>query len=324
MQTFKYNYNIAGGSGFYDVAYSDLKDLPNVVYHNSILSGIGSKIFRYLIRLNFNLTLNKLVATPLRSLVFNRLFPARFEESKPICYIFFEVHFAVINTSYIDYLKKRDPQAKFVLYMQDVISSLPYYNVTDYRKKFDLILSYDKGDCRRYGFIYYPTPFSKINFGGLKSYMNIDVWFCGAGKTRYKTILNVYKELTSQGFRCEFFITGVPQEDRISGDGLHYDQRVSYVDNLRYAAASKCILEVMQKDADGFTPRLWEAIMYDKHLLTNNESVRNSPYWNPEGMHLLSECDNFSCINNTIEYSDEIKRSKSPVNLLHFIERQLC
>ena len=117
---------------------------------------------------------------------------------------------------------------------------------------------------------------------------------------------------------------GVPQKERIEGDGLIYDSPISYMDNLRYVLASKCILEVMQANADGYTPRLWEAIMYDKHLLTNNAFIRNTQYWNPRGIHLLTECNDFLFINNSVSYSGDIKKSKSPVNMLYFIEKHLC
>lgn len=322
METLKYNFVIAGGTGFYDAAYSGLKNLPNVRYHSSMLSGVTSKLIRFLIRINFNLKLNRLIRTPFRRIVYKHLYPCSFNNSNPICFIFFESHFAVINTSFITYLKEVYPTAKIVLYMQDIIASLPYYNVEDYRNKFDLIVSYDKGDCDKYAFLYHPTPFSRIDFQ--ISEEEIDVFFCGAAKTRYKTILDTYSRLTNNGLKCKFYITGVPEEFRIQGEGLYYDHPITYLQNLKYVAQSKCILEVMQVNADGFTPRLWEAIMYDKHLLTNNSYIQDSIYWNPQAIHLLDDCGDFSFIKEKISYSNDIKITKSPINLLHFIEQNLC
>ena len=59
---FKYNYIIAGGSGFYEVAYSDLYNLPNVVYFKNYIDSINSKIKQLLIRINFNLKLNDFIS----------------------------------------------------------------------------------------------------------------------------------------------------------------------------------------------------------------------------------------------------------------------
>lgn len=319
----KYNYIIAGGSGFYKVAYSDLFKMPNVAYFCNYVDGLESKLRQLLLRGNFNLKLNRYVKTPLARVVYPWLFPHSFNNNLPLCFIFFEAQFAVINTSYIEYLRRVHPSAKLVLYMQDIVGSLPYYDIENYKNRFDLVLSYDKGDCKRYGLEYYPTPYSRINLNNVYN-EEFDVFFCGAGKTRYKTILDTYVQLTAQNLKCKFFITGVPQKERIEGDGLIYDSPISYMDNLKYVLASKCILEVMQVNADGYTPRLWEAIMYDKHLLTNNSYIPNTNYWNPSGMHLLTECNDFSFINNPVTYSEDIKKSKSPVNLLYFIEKHLC
>lgn len=319
-----YNFVIAGGDGFYNAAYYDLQNMPNVKYHPNFLSGVKSKLIRFLIRLNFNLRLNKYIKTPFNSIVNKYIYPYNFKDNNPICYIFFECHFSVINTSYISYLRSKHPSARFVLYMQDIVASLPYYNVEHYRKQFDLILSYDNGDCQKYGFLYYSTPFSKIDIQGVANIEDIDVFFCGAAKTRYNIILDAYRRFTSHGLKCKFYITGVPEEFRIQGDGIYYDQPISYLDNLRYVAASKCILEVMQENADGFTPRLWEAIMYDKHLITNNTCIKHSLYWNQDGIHFLNECENYSFINEEISYPYHIKESKSPIKLLYFIEQHIC
>ena len=319
----KYNYVIAGSGGFYEVAYYDLMQMPNVKYYKGYTDGIMGRLRQMLCRVCFNLRVNKYISTPFGTLVFPWLFPATFEEDKPLCYIFFGNQFAVINTGYVEYLRKRRPDAKFVLYMQDIVSSLHYYDIENYKRRFDLVLSYDKGDCARYGLTYYPTPYSYYPVNNPKD-ENVDVFFCGAAKTRYKTILNVYQKLVAQGLKCKFFITGVPKDEQISGDGLIYDQRISYIENLEYVVSSKCILEIMQENADGFTPRLWEAIMYDKHLLTNNKRIIDSIYWDALGIHLVDLNADYTYIKDqSITYSKELKENKSPNQMLAVIESLL-
>lgn len=314
---FKYNYIIAGGSGFYEVAYSDLYNLPNVVYFKNYIDSINSKIKHLLIRINFNLKLNDFIKTPFSKLVYPWLFPHSFKEDRPLCFIFFGTQFAIINTSYLDYLRKRYPNVKLVLYMQDIVASLPYYDIKSYKKNFDIVLSYDKGDCEKYNLVYFPTPFSKIDIDKLpKVDEDMDVYFCGAGKTRYPEIFKAYVKCKNQGLKCKFFLMGVPLDKRIDGEGLVYDKRISYEMNLAYAAKSKCILEIMQENADGYTPRLWEAIMLNKHLLTNNSAIKYGEYKKLDSIHLIDECSSLDFINDDVSCSKEIKEKKSPINLL--------
>ena len=89
--------------------------------------------------------------------------------------------------------------------------------------------------------------------------------------------------------KCDFNIMGLPKgEKRISG--INYpDILFSYTENIQHILKTKCILEIMQDNADGFTPRLWESIIYDRHLLSNNKNIASSIFYNAEGCHIINE-----------------------------------
>lgn len=319
----KYNYVIAGGDGFYKFAYSDLDKLDNVCFFRHYKEGVESNLMRLLISINFNLKVNQLIKTPLKSLTFPQIYPHGFGKERPLCFIFFGAQYAVINTSYIEYLRKRYPDARLVLYMQDVVRSLPYYDIQNYKRRFDLVLSYDRGDCDNYSLTYYPTPFSHIDVSKLKSETPVDIYFCGSAKSRYPEIFDAFRKAKDEGLSCRFFITGVPDHKRIISDDIIYDRKLSYIENLSHAASAKCILEVMQKDADGFTPRLWEAMTLNKHLLTNNSALKESRYYNEKSIHFFSSSPIRAWIDKECQYSEALIKEKSPVNLLHFIEASI-
>lgn len=319
----KYNYIIAGGGGFYSIAYYKIMSLSNVAYFSEYVSGIKSWFLRLLVRINFNVIINRYIKTPFRHFVYPLLFNHTFPEKKPLCYIFFGNQYAVINTSYLGYLRCRYPNVKLVLYFQDIVSSQPAFCVNEYKSKFDLIISYDKGDCEKYGFIYHPTPYSAINVSLLPTTEKTDVFFCGKAKSRYKTIFDVYKKCTKAGLKCLFFISEVPKEQQILADGLVYDNLISYECNISYVLNTKCILEIMQEDAVGFTPRLWEAITYDKHLLSNNQTIRDTIYFDSDYIHFIQDGDDFGWIINNVNVREEIKRTLSPQILLNKIDSLL-
>lgn len=317
----KYNYIIAGGAGFYKVAYSELINRCNVRYFENYIDGIQNPFIKFLTRLNFNLKVNKWIKTPFRSIVYRKIFSAKFDTQRPLCFIFFGVQFAVINTSYIEFLRKKFPTAKFVLYMQDIVSSLPYYDINNYKDRFDLVLSYDKDDCVKYGLTYYPTPFSYIDPSLFKKVKPVDIFFCGAAKTRYNKIFEIYRACKQKGLTCKFFITGVPESDKIISEDIIYDKRISYIENLSYVYYSKCVLEIMQSNAVGFTPRLWEALFYGKHLLTNNRSILDSEFYNIESIHFVDDIDDIdSWISRKPIIESYIIEKKNPSSLLNLVE----
>jgi len=189
---------------------------------------------------------------------------------------------------------------------------------------YDVIYSYNRADCVQYGLKYYPTPYSSLPLPPNPSLEDTDVFYCGRAKTRYKVIIDAYNELTNQGLKCDFYLSSVP-ESCPGIDGIHYNQNMTYIEYLQHLSHTKALLEVMQEDADGFTPRLWESIMYDKHLITNNQFIKDSVFYNALYMHDLrqsiSEASSF--ITEPVSYSETEKERLSPVHFLYDIEKTL-
>lgn len=323
MTELKYNYIIAGVDSYYSIVYKDLQSRPNIKCYKNYIDGIKSKFVQLLIRADFNIILNKYLQTPFRIFTYPLIFKNVFRDSKPVCYIFLENQYAVVNTSYINYLKREYTSAKFVLYMQDLVSSLPYYNIDDYKNKFDIIFSYDKGDCEKYNLIYNPTPYSNMGNLLLPVKEKSDIFFCGYAKKRFKAILDVYKKCSAAGLKCVFFIMGVPKEEQIELKGIIYDNPITYEENIAYVKQSKCILEIMQNNATGYTLRLWESIMYNKHLLSNNQAIKNSEYCNSEYVHFVQDQSSYDWITKEVVYSDKIKLALSPLSLIERIDTLL-
>lgn len=326
---FKYNYVICGADGYYKVGYHDIITLPNVCYHESFLSGLNNFLSKSVVRWNFSRTVNRIVRTPFAFAAYRLMYPHCFDNSKPLCYIFFGHLKHIINSSYLSYLRKEYPEVKLVLYMQDLISTFPEIDIEKCKKQFDLVLSYDMGDCNKYGLQYHPTPMSFIEINAYPNFAKSDVYFCGRAKGRYQIICEVYERCKSLGLKCDFHVMSCPKEEkRITG--IHYDSYyMSYTENLQRMSQSKCIVEVMQPNADGFTPRLWESIVYGKHLLTNNKKILSSNYYNPHNIKhiedfLTEEKDSLvSWLSSPVSITDEDKMKLSPINLLTHIDYNL-
>lgn len=322
----KYNFIIVGCGGYYMVGYHDIMSSENVRYFSSIQDGISSKFDLMLLRLTFSEQVNKILTYPFAGYIYPRLYPFKFKKDNPLVFLFFGNMQAIYQSSYLDYLRKRYPGVKLVLYMQDIIARNFKLNFNTVRDKFDLILSYDKGDCEKYGLVYHPTPYSIYPVPENTSIEPIDVFYCGCAKTkaRYDAILNVFNKCKEFGLKCKFYIVGAPKEVQLDSNDIIYDHPLSYVENLQYVQKSKCILEVQQENADGYTPRLWESIVYDKHLLTNNFSIQKSEYFRKEFMHHVSEIGEITkWIDLSVNSTEDLKNSLSPFHLLTELESRL-
>lgn len=316
-----YNYVILGSGGFYQVAYGDLNRLDNVAYFEDDRVGFDGWTSKIRLRLCLNMFVNRYFKNPFKQFVYPRLFPCTFPENKPLCFIFFGCRYSLIESSYIQYLKSVFPDCRVVLYLQDIVASNSLFNIGRYREIFDMIISYDKEDSRKYHLLYFPTPYSNYQFSITDSEEKYDLYFCGKGKNRLGKILSVFQQAKNAGLKCKFFITEVNKRDQQYVDDIVYNTQISYLENLRYLQNCKCIVEVMQDGAVGYSPRMWEAIMYDKHLLTNNSSVSQYQLYSDKFFHFISEKQCFDWIDTDVEYSLQQKESLSPIHLLTFIER---
>ena len=328
MDAFQLNYNyvVLGADGYYLAGYSDIMNLPNVKYYTDYYTGFESMFSRKIVRLNFSRNVNKYFHTPFKRFVYPKLFPHKFNDDKPVCYLFFAGWSYIFNSSYIDYLKEKDKNSKFVLYLQDLVCRNRYLDIDSVRPKMDLILSYDQGDCKKYGLLFYPTPMSKSPFIGDNIDKTTDFYFCGKAKGRFEIVHNLFKELTSRGYKCDFNILEMPRDvERLTG--INYpSKQISYQDNITHVINTKCIVEIMQEGADGFTPRLWESIMSDCHLLSNNTSIEKSRFYIPENIHIINddlEKMDLSWLSCKATYEDALKEELSPINFLKYIDRHL-
>lgn len=328
MKEIKYKYVICGAGGYYTIGYHDIMNLENVSYHSSYYSGIQNSFLKKLVRLTFSKQVNKIFKNPFSQIVYPRIYSHNFSQDEPICFLLFGHLKYVINSSYLDYLRRTYPSCKLVLYMQDLVIRFPEIDIEECKKKFDLVLSYDKGDCEKYNLLFHPTPMSYVEIKTNGSIPNSDVYFLGLAKGRYEEICKVFKKCQDLGLICDFHVLHIPK-DAEKIDGIKYDENyMSYEENLMRVQKCKCILEVMQPNADGFTPRLWESIMYDRHLISNNMAIPKSKYYDAQNIITIEDFlagtkELNLWVNGPTKADSTIKSLLSPRHLIDFIDSKL-
>ena len=142
--------------------------------------------------------------------------------------------------------------------------------------EFANIFTVDKGDSVKYGFEYT----NKVYFNNRKSDFFIpnatnSLFFVGRSKGR----LNILYQIAEKAKSVLFFINDVPTDKQISYEGVVFNKTLPYKDVLNYSVNSECILEVIQNGQTGLTYRDYEAICYDKKLITTNKHIKEYPFY---------------------------------------------
>lgn len=305
---------------YYRHAYYELTQYSDVRVYYGFRP--NNPLMRFLHKIHHSLKLNHYLHLPFKQLWFKTYYKLDFENSSKLCFVFdarlLEFDYA---RTFCNYLRSQHKDAYFVCYYQDLIkTSTPEAKPNSLRDKFDLIVSYDKRDAALYNIDYHPTTYSANVVDDNEGIEPCDVYFLGAAKNRLHDIIDTYCLLTNIGLKCDFYVTMPDGMEQINLKGIHYIKNMSYEKNLQHIKKSKFILELQQKDAIGPTLRTWEAICYDKFLITNNTDIKNTNFYDNKFIILINNDDiDFSCIDKNITYVNQLKEYINPRNFLNFL-----
>lgn len=312
----------------YLTAYKDLIDDPRMTY---IPTFRPKGLLGQLQRIQFNPKLNHIVSFPCKHLW--TPYYLRHEKEKKCCFLIME-HWLRYESGLrlLPYLKKEYPEAKIVCFIQDLIETVKdqytdkQIDINYIKQYADLLISYDEADAIKHGACYHPTVFSSQ--AKVCQDIKYDLYFLGRDKGRLKTLIAIAKEAKNRNMTCRFVMLEVPQNDRIEFDGIVYsDKDVSYQENLDMAAESKCIIELLQQNASSPTFRTWEAIAQNRKLITNNQNIKASPFYNKNYISVFqNEHDlDWTFIENSDTYteSNPYQEQISPIRLIEFMEEKL-
>lgn len=321
----KYKYVVWGSKYEYNkYCYDELNHCDDCEYiENDLVS--KSRLTNFFFKLHTSKKTNSIIRQPFRRKWFGKMCNFKNEGNKKYCFVFLlsTSHFYALEYGFGSYLKSKYPGSKLVCYYDDLVSSYQKNVSVDFVKKtFDLVLSFDKSDCEKYGFIYNQLVYSPLQ---LKPNNNppFDVCFIGRAKNRLSVILECYDYLIKNGIKCSFNVVGVDDCNiKANYPGINFCKKISYLDNLKTIMNSRVILEVMQKGGSGYTLRTCEAIMADKKMITNNKNILNEPFFNGN-MAIFEKPEDIDVSfiqKGTPHYSKHIKDSISPLMMIKKID----
>ncbi len=310
-------------NGYYEICVKDLENADAVNLVHAPLQHI-CKPLQCLYAFHNSRTINKIIPLPFKKLWYPYYFKPQFDD-RPICFVISNFKF---SKEYYLYLKRKYPNAKFVKIHRDLQKFFPiwYPHLTKEfcDEYFDLSLTFDSGEARKYGMLYFDEFESKIKIERAPDYPLCDVFFAGKAKDRLPILMEVYNRLTSAGVKCNFYLTGVDAENRIPHEGIEYaDAQMKYKDMLYRTVNARCILEINQEGANGYTSRFIEAVMYDKKLITNNSFIKSSKFYNPKNICCFDDVSEIPldfAVEGTENVNFNYNGEFSPIHLIEQID----
>lgn len=291
-----------------------------------------SKIINFIRRVHRSHKVNKIIHLPFQDIWAKGLFD-QLEDNT--CVIFDTGALSMIEKETLYKIKGSYRNIKMALFIADSLhgSSLHIPDAMDNILTFpwDVRLSYDKNDCQEFGFQYLgPNIYSKMT-DVKPNVNNSELYFIGRNKAgRNEKVLNFYERCIIENILTNFYLIDNPRNIRKNHlhnqKGLIFDCRdIPYEEVISEVLATNCILEFVAKGQKAQTARYYEAVCYNKKLLTNNPSVKDLQFYDPRYIQYFETIDDidFAWIKKKEKVDYHYNGEFSPIHALEKLEKIL-
>lgn len=194
-----------------------------------------------------------------------------------------------------------------------------YANYLVKQNAFEKVFTIDPKDAQKYRMILTNTPYSKKKNSDKNDKTN-QIYFCGTDAGRMFSLFRIWQEARKKEIRVKYDLS---YADHFK-DFFEQDSNVNFFEFLPYEKVlksifeSSCILELVQKDQSALTVRPYEAVVYNKKLLTNNKSIFNFKYFDDRYMRFFEKIEDidWDWIIEDIDVNYNYQGEFSPIYLL--------
>lgn len=307
---------------YYAICLRDLDGKDGIIINHMALQEKPIWL-RYLYLIHNHPLLNEYINLPFKKIWYPYIFKNTFTDDKPICFVCVRYP----SSDYLRYLRKTYPKSKVVVLCRDLLKThKKMYDEYIKTNAIDVWMSYDEKESKQYGFPHFNEFESKIEISPKENSPIADVFFAGKAKDRLSKLVRIYDFLETNGIKCLFYITGTNRKEEVKREGIKYlNKPITYYEMLKLSVSSRCILEINQGDALGYSSRFLEAVMFNKKLITDNMYIKESKFYDPKYIQIIDDNEiidaGFVINNNEVDYhyNDEF----SPIHILELIDRDV-
>ncbi len=319
MERKKFLFYLENGE-FWNICFADvINDVSSIVIDKSSRFGIHNRFIRALCRIHHSVNINNIMRLPLKKLwtktdnVYKIIKKYNIERI-----IFTDTSIREFDYNVLKEYKRLGCEIIVVFLNPIKGDKNSKYAVSLVEKNlFYKIYTVDINDADKYKFIYTNQVYSKIKDNYYDN-PELDICFVGKAKDRLTDIKKVIEKLNSRGIRGKYYISDVRNNDIDKTYNTEYNKILTYSENLGVVFKSKCILEILQPGQTGNTFRTYEAVCYNKKLLTNNPRIKDFDFYDSRYMRYFEEIsdDDIDFILEDIVVDYKYNNEYSPSNFI--------
>ena len=297
--------------------YKDLETNENVLYKKGIIN-LKNKFLKLIFSITFSKKINQFLKIPFKKNWFKYSLEKEINISKKPIFIFTKDNLKYLEFGFANYLKKLYPKCKIVLLFLD-IHGLRGYDFNTLNGLYDYAYTFDELEAKKYSINYYPLCYSHSEYEDIEK--KYDICFIGQDKGRIDKIYSLFLNAKKCGLKTKIIICG-KCDKKSKYPEFEYVDHISYNDALKFISQSKYNVEICLQDTTSISIRLYEAIMFNQGLITNNSYISKSPYYDDSFVHIIDfDNINLDFINGYKKKENSILKEKiSPLGFIKCLE----
>jgi hypothetical protein len=207
----------------------------------------------------------------------------------------------VINPELISkdcHLEIKKYTSKYIAYLYDSVARCPIKHLLD--GIFDTIYSFDTDDVKQYGFLktsnYIYTPLAKLDSASKPKYQ---AFYLASYDNRLPFLYKIKEKLEEIGISYLFIVVGKKGlysklksifQITKNSSSLKFKKNIIKHENMqKYYKKTIVVFDLVREHQTGLSFRVFEAMAFQKKLITNNPTIVNYDFYNPNNILLIDE-----------------------------------
>lgn len=199
------------------------------------------------------------------------------------------------ESTFLDCLKRKLYNAKFILYLWDDITRVG--KISQKLNIFDRVYSFDSNDCKKYGFEFLPL-FYTDDFYNNKIEKKYDLFFCGILHSKRKELIDYAIDFSRKNnlkLKSDLYIGRLMylknylfnSEFRKSLKNNYIYKQINLKEVAENTCASRVTIDMPIESQTGLAMRCVEALPAQTKIITTNEHIREYDFYCPENVMII-------------------------------------
>lgn len=152
---------------------------------------------------------------------------------------------------------------------------------------YDKVATFDLEDAKKYDLMHFWDPYEYREVETSEEYSS-DLFFIGVDRGRSTLLSKIADAASKQGIKVDFMIYGMKEDVRVGHGVKAINNFMPYDEVIKYVKGAKCLVEIVADGQSSSSLRYYEAVVYNKRLISNNPNISIMPCYNPAYMQIIS------------------------------------